>query len=283
MIESKIGSTEGAVKGQKTQLTKYAELLDKMEGASSKTLLYITRNFDPKDLDKIRSGKNICVKQLRWHDFYNFLQTVNKKDTSIEEVLAFMEEEGMAGTNNFSMTDLMALSGMQRALEILDTSIDEEIRGELSNLGLPVKKRKFDGRDFVQQIRSDGGYWIFAYIGNWSLGCYLGYQIGLPDSNPRAEVGFWADSEQFGQDVLAAAARQFGKLDGWQRRDLDEPGKIAEYEIRRDKSLASFLQARNHVAAVKDFFLESINQLKVELGSFKKEHPDLPWGGGNDG
>ncbi len=44
-------------------------------------------------------------------------------------------------------------------------------------------------------------------------------------------------------------------------------------------SLATVLGEEDHVAAVKSFFTESIGQLREELTAFKKEHPELPWGG----
>ena len=75
MIESKIGSGEG-----QEQLRRYAEHLDKLTGVDGKALLYITRDYDPKDLGEILTGldDNTRFKQLRWHDFYRFLQTVEK-------------------------------------------------------------------------------------------------------------------------------------------------------------------------------------------------------------
>ncbi len=88
MIESKIGSREGP-----EQLRRYAEHLEGMADFSSKALVYITRGYDPKDSSEILSGlsESMRFKQLRWHDFYRFLLTV-EKDALVEEVMAFMEE-----------------------------------------------------------------------------------------------------------------------------------------------------------------------------------------------
>lgn len=75
MVESKIGSGEGP-----QQLRRYAEHLDKMPDSGNKTLLYMTRSYDPKESDEILSGlnENVNFKQLRWHDFYRFLTTGKK-------------------------------------------------------------------------------------------------------------------------------------------------------------------------------------------------------------
>jgi len=104
--------------------------------------------------------------------------------------------------------------------------------------------------------------------------------MGNTDGSPRAEVGFWADSDDLGKEVAGAAVKRISNRDGWQRTDLDQPEPESEYSVQRDRNLAGFLQANNHVAAVKSFFVESIHQLRDELTAFKKEHPDLPWTGG---
>ena len=56
-----------------------------------------------------------------------------EKDTLAEEVMTFMEEQGMASSYRFSATDLMALSGVPRAFEILDETLDEEVKAELES------------------------------------------------------------------------------------------------------------------------------------------------------
>lgn len=67
-------------------------------------------------------GGNVRFEQLRWHDFYRFLLTV-EKDVLVEEVMAFMEEQGMARSYRFSPTELIALSGVPRAFEIFDETL----------------------------------------------------------------------------------------------------------------------------------------------------------------
>jgi hypothetical protein len=68
LIESKIGSREGS-----EQLRRYAELLHAMPDIKGKTLVYITRDFDPKSREEILTnlgGGSVRFVQLRWHDFY---------------------------------------------------------------------------------------------------------------------------------------------------------------------------------------------------------------------
>jgi hypothetical protein len=121
MIESKIGSVEG-----EDQLERYAEHLSDMSG-TRKTLVYITRAYDSKNGKDTTSGlDNVQFEQLRWHDFYRFLQTV-EKDTLVEEVMTLMEEQGMARSYRFSAADLIALSGVPRAFEIFDETGESEV------------------------------------------------------------------------------------------------------------------------------------------------------------
>jgi hypothetical protein len=109
IIESKIGSGEGH-----DQLKSNAEHLEGMTWYARRTLAYITRAYDSKDTNEILStvGESIRFKQLRWHDFYRFLDEEVDGDALVEEVKAFMEEQGMATSNRFSTTDLATLPGM---------------------------------------------------------------------------------------------------------------------------------------------------------------------------
>jgi len=128
MVESKIGSSEGS-----DQLERYAGQIGGLY-ADRKTLVYITRNYDPKDASEIEAVANgIEFRQLRWHDFYRFLQTADNtdKDALTGEVMAFMEEQGMSRSHRFSVSDLMALSGVPRAFEIFDETLGDEVRAEL--------------------------------------------------------------------------------------------------------------------------------------------------------
>ncbi len=45
------------------------------------------------------------------------------------------------------------------------------------------------------------------------------------------------------------------------------------------RSLATLLPEEDHIMAMKEFFVESIGQLREELTAFEHEHPDLPWAG----
>jgi hypothetical protein len=94
-IESKVGSREG-----QDQLRRYAEHLSALPNVRHRRLVYITRDYDPKDEDEIVGGPRVSdapvgFVPLRWHGFYRTLE--NYRSTSLpgsdltQEVLLFMK------------------------------------------------------------------------------------------------------------------------------------------------------------------------------------------------
>jgi hypothetical protein len=270
MLESKIGSSEG----EEDQLKRYAEHLSNMSG-TRKTLVYITRAFDPKGKNTVLSGTSgVCFEQLRWHDVYRFLQTV-EKDALVEEVMLFMEEQGMARSYRFSTTDLIALSGVPRALDIFDETLGEEVKSELESFAGNKLRRE----PSVLQIRRDEGYFVYAPLtSEGDLLCYVGYEMNAPDEYPTIQVDLSVEPGASGRQLLTIVLRQIAQRADWQSYDLDNPDRWSG--VWRENSLATLLAEEDHVAAVKRFFIESIRQLREELTAFKKEHLDLPWDGG---
>jgi hypothetical protein len=283
MVESKICSAEGP-----EQLRRYAEHLDKMAGFSGKTLLYVTRAYDLKNRDRILAGlnDNVRFEQLRWHDFYRFLQTV-EKDALVEEVMAFMEEQSMARSYRFSAADLIALSGLPRGFEILDETLGGEVKAELESLAGHRSLRESHSLNEVRWFRR---YLTRAQLHGLDLFCDVGYQMGkveesapasilhIPaDGYPAAFVGLEAQPGAVGREASIAAMKKIALNEDWEPYNTDNPtGWVG---VRRVRNLATLLSEEDHVAAVKSFFVESIRQLREELTAFKKERPDLPWAG----
>ncbi|MEJ7816265.1 MAG: PD-(D/E)XK nuclease family protein [Rubrobacter sp.] len=269
MIESKIGTVEG-----EDQLKRYAGHLNSMSGMR-KTLVYITRAYEPKDADDIHSGLDgVCFKQLRWHDFYRFLQTV-EKDALIEEVMAFMEEQGMARSYRFSTADLMALSGVPRAFEIFDETLGEEVKEELESFAGNKARGETQG---MGNIRKNRRYITVAPLHEWNLYCYIGYALSTSDGYPEAVVHLEARPGAIGKKASVDTMKKITLLEGWEGYNLDDAQGWAG--AWRRVSLTSLLSEEDHIAAVKRFFIESLRQLREELTGFKKEHPDLLWSGG---
>jgi hypothetical protein len=103
-----------------------------MTDFGTRTLLYVTRGHDPKNLEEVLSGldSDVHFKQARWHDLYRFLQRA-RKDALVEEVMFFHKEQGMATGNRFSSMDLLLMSEVPRVFEIFDETLGGEVREEL--------------------------------------------------------------------------------------------------------------------------------------------------------
>jgi hypothetical protein len=116
-LESKVGSQEGH-----NQLKDYAKVLESLTGYQQKHLVYITRDFEPKDVEKvlkdIRKGE-VYFTQLRWHHFYQFLCTL-PESTLTREIQLFMQEHGMAQSNQFSAIDVLALTNFSASLKLME-------------------------------------------------------------------------------------------------------------------------------------------------------------------
>jgi len=289
MVESKIGAWEGP-----EQLRRYAEHLENVTYASGKTLLYITRNYDPKDREEITFGlgDNLHFEQLRWHDFYLFLQKVEEKDALTEEVMTFMEEQGMARGYRFSAADLMALSDVPRAFEIFDETLDDEVKSALQSF---AGNKVMGENHSLGEMRTFQRYHIRAPLHGLDLACSVGYQLVKVaeetyssilrisgDGYPAAYVFLEAKPNALARGTSVSAMKRIALNDEWDSFNLDSPADWGG--VRRVKSFASILPEEDHVAAVKSFFIESIRQLREELTAFKREHPDseLPWDGGED-
>ena len=274
MVESKIGSGEG-----KEQLRRYAEHLGAMKGYCGRTLAYVTRAHDPKVKDKVLDGLGgtVCFKQLRWHEFYRFLEKRAEKDALVEEVMLFMEEQGMASGYRFSAAEIAALSGMPRAVELMEETLGGEVKAELEAFAGNRSKHETFGAMVQNNVR----YVISAPLHKGGhLSCYLGYRLRTADGYPIVYVNLMTQPGAPGRSAIIAAMERIADREGWVGYRLDEPASVAM--ARRMTSLANMLQEDDHVAAVRSFFVHSITQLRKELTAFKEEHPEFLWDGSND-
>jgi len=190
------------------------------------------------------------------------------------EPLGKDHSEGVAEEHRISATDLVALSGLPRALDILEETIDGEVREELARFS--GNKLQRASTNLMQEIRADEGYWIYADLDNeYGFGCYVGYAMRYPDGYPRLRVGLYAGAGAAGSEAARAAIERISRLEGWQ----SDPENTEEHEVWRERNVASLLGKEDHVVAAKTFFIDSLRQVKEGLTTFKKEHPGLPWYG----
>ena len=183
--------------------------------------------------------------------------------------------EGVANEHRLSADDIIALSGLLRALDILAETIDPEIREALARFSGNRPQRTW--ANLMQQLRSDEGYWVYESLDREDrFGCYIGYAMRYPDGYPRLQVGLYVKAGAAESGAARAAVEKVASLEGWK----SDPESTEEYEVRRKRNVASLLGEKDHVVAIKTFYIDSIRHLEEELTTFKKEHPELPWQAG---
>ncbi len=182
----------------------------------------------------------------------------------------------------------MALSGVPRAFEIFDETLGGEVKAELESFAEKKVRREVHS---LWEVRTHLRYQARALLHEHDLLCDAGYQLGKvgdaahasilriqADGYPAAFVFLEARSGAVGRETSVAAMRQIALNEDWEPYNLNNPSGWAG--VRRTISLADVLHEADHVATIKQFFIESIRQLRNELTAFKKEYPDLPWSGG---
>jgi|SRR5215211_28979 len=189
-------------------------------------------------------------------------------NTPIQEASKVVEKD-----NRFSAADIVAISGLPRALEILEKTLDTEVREVLASFA--GNKIKRTSANLLRQIRRDEGYFIYAPLASEiSFDCYAGYGMSNPGDYPTIVVGLYVDPQSAGSEIAISAIKRISSLTGWDDNLVDDKDWP---EVWRETSLLSQLQKVDHVTAVKHYFTESISQLKEELTAFKNERPELLW------
>src|SRR6478672_2355123 len=156
-IESKIDSQEG-----NCQLSSYANILHhKFSDFRSKTLVYITRDFEPKNESNIFkeiSNNTVQFKQLRWHQFHRFLESHLDK-FFVQEIVEFMQENNMAHNNQFSSIDVLALTNFTKSLKIIEQTMSGEVIQRFEKV-VGVKPK----RPALSHIKNHGRYLMIAHM-----------------------------------------------------------------------------------------------------------------------
>ncbi|MEH2065852.1 MAG: PD-(D/E)XK nuclease family protein [Nostoc sp.] len=272
-IESKIGAKDG-----NNALKKYAEILSNLPNIRHRILIYITRDYDPKEEIKkycLELSPKINFFQLRWYQFYSFLKE-GASDILAQEILIFMRKNGMSHTNQFSSVDLLTMVNFNKTLKLMESTLSEEVQQEFKVAFGGVIR----GAASRTQWKWDERYIIYTHFSpsTWDLWCGLGY-FNLNPSNltdyPYLGI-FLQVSQRFGQRPKIIESMQKIIND---KPHLWTPSNLkvlpAWSGIFYRKSLQDFLSEENHVSAIKLFFQESIKELKT----VQEQYFDFPWKG----
>ncbi|MGV0106333.1 PD-(D/E)XK nuclease family protein [Nostoc sp. DSM 114160] len=283
-IESKIGSRDS-----NNALKKYADILSNLPNVRHRILIYITRDYDPKeeikeyDYAPKPAIKEYCLElspkinffQLRWYQFYSFLKD-RASDILAQEILIFMRNNRMSHTNQFSSVDLLTMVNYNKTLLLMESTLSEEVQQEFKLAFGGVIK----GAASRTQWKWDERYIIYTHFSpsTWDLWCGLGY-FNLNPNNltdyPYLGI-FLQVSHRFGQRPKIIESMQKIIND---KPNLWTPSNLkvlpAWSGIYYRKSLQDFLSEENHVSAIKSFFQESIKELKT----VQEQYFDFPWKG----
>ncbi|MEH1886166.1 PD-(D/E)XK nuclease family protein [Nostoc sp.] len=269
-IESKICSTE--VPGQ---LKKYAEILSNLPNVRHRILIYITRDYDPKD-----ERKKYCLDllpkvnflQLRWYQFYSFLKE-RASDILAQEILIFMRKNGMSHTNQFSSVDLLTIVNFNKTLNLMESTLSEEVQREFKLAFGGVIK----GTASMTQWRWSSRYIIYTKFSGDNFWCGLGYFNLNPDNfTEYPYLGICLEvSPHFVErpKIIESMHKVINDQPNiWTPENLTILPDWSAIFYR--KSLQEFLSQENQLSAIKDFFLKSINELKNIQPDF-----NFPWKG----
>jgi hypothetical protein len=271
-IESKIGAKDG-----NNALKKYAEILSNLPNVRHRILIYITRDYDPKEEIKTPAFNlepKVSFYQLRWHQFYASLQ--HATDILAQEILIFMRNNKMSQNNQFSSVDLLTMVNFNKTLNLMESTLNEEVQQKFKLAFGGVIK----GAASRTQWKWDERYIIYTHFSpsTWDLWCGLGY-FGLNPSN-------LTDYPYLG--ILLHVSPKFGQrpkiIESMQTIINDKPNIWTPVNLKvlpawsgifYRKSLQEFLSEKDQLSAIKLFFQESIKELKT----VQEQYFDFPWKG----
>jgi hypothetical protein len=263
-LEAKIAAGEGL-----NQLRDYAEHLARVPSAQ-RILVYLTRNSDTKDADAILSRcppGAIVFRPYRWSAVYELLSS-HRSDPLIEEVCTFMEEQRLNLRSRFAPADFVAMAGFANARSVMDQTLDRDVELRFQQaLGKPKKRSTMMTflRYWDQYILyNDHSHWLTGvgyFLEPWRVSEYpsAGVMLRVSHKNhSRVQI------EEFVRKELVEGLR------GWEARFHPQWGGHTQFF--KVRPLSDFMGAADHVQSVRQFFLETIDEVSdfrtaAELGS----------------
>ena len=266
-IESKVGSSEN-----EGQLKNYADILASFKDVNKAHLIYITRDYEPKNDLEIIDSKNrsrIIFHQLRWHNLYLFLFKEYINTPLTQEILTFMKEKNMHQNNMFSPLDLLAISNFKRVLGIMDETLKNEVKDKFTSIFNSCSQDSSS----LTQYKKHNRYIIYKSGYFWCGVGYFNIDQGSIDELP--DIGIIVEvSPKFNQrsEVIRAMTEICkNRSETWTSSNLGN--SEAWSNITRTKSMQQILSEPDHALAIKNYFVECLEE--VEL--LKEEYNHLSW------
>ncbi|MEA5626679.1 PD-(D/E)XK nuclease family protein [Nostoc sp. UHCC 0251] len=270
-IESKIGAKDG-----NNALKKYADILSNLPNVRHRILIYITRDYDPKEEIKTPAFNlepKVSFYQLRWHQFYARLQQ-HTTDILAQEILIFMRKNGMSHTNQFSSVDLLTMVNYNKTLNLMESTLGEEVQREFKLAFGGV----INGAASRTQWKWSSRYIIYTRFSGNNFWCGLGYFNLNPDSSteyPYLGICLEVSSGFVERPKIIESMQNVinDKPNIWTPENLTILPAWSAIFYR--KSLQEFLSEKDQLSAIKLFFQESIKELKT----VQEQYFDFPWKG----
>ncbi len=272
-IESKIGSHEG-----ESQLSRYVDHLDSLQSFEVKTLLYVTRDFEPKTIGEVFKNSPesaVCFRQLRWYQLSYFLK--NHLDIPlVQDILLFMKEKNMVHNNQFSSIDIIALSNFSSSLKLINQIMEGDISQRFNEVTGATNKDSQHQNKAMGEFKRYGRYYMVGdFLSKpYEFWCGLGFLLRSDSVTdyPMASLQLQVNPSSTHHEVIIKAMKSIcSESNNWRGFNLNLANKWSS--IARQKSLQDFLHYEDHVVAIKQYFLEVLD----ELEHLKKQYPELPW------
>ncbi len=264
-IESKVGAKEGAL-----QLQRYSEHLARRD-ERRKTLIFITRSYEPKELPRNESVNFI---QTRWAVFHRFFaqSSLPQRSDVLEQLLQFMEDHQMAQSNKFTSIDILALGNFNRARKLMDATLWESVHKKFTDV---CGGKYFWKESAFTQLRNHSRYVMWTGYGRgYQFETLLGYWLDqdVVTDSPWVGVTYHVNPKAPRRGAIVSAFERYAKAHPeWKTFDLTNE-KIWG-GMSQGRYLEEFFREEDHVAAITRFFEELLD----EVATFKKQHPNLPW------
>lgn len=257
-IENKLSSGEGHL-----QLHRYQDHLQQSEKAGFSThLFYITKYFDPKQIEK--SSTPFC--QLQWFQVFSWLQENYKDDLYCKQILKYMGEIELNKSRTFLPQDVYSVQNLGKTISMLDQCLNGKTSHSfISFFGKPKPwgNRAIELRDYNRYvIRNDQSDWKF-------VGCGFTFE----DSDyPEVSVFIEINANSKNKAVLMSTFEEFEQgNEGWTfQRPEDQNDWFMLYA---SKSLIQFLTEKDHIEAIEQFFIDKL----TELNKIKGNLSELKW------
>jgi hypothetical protein len=272
-IESKIGSKEiTGPNEQANQLQRYFDQLAAKSNLNKRSLLYITRDFEPKNEPKSSPEIKVEFRQRRWFEFYRFFKAVPEPSEILKELLQFMEENNMTQSNQFAPIDVIAITNFQKAKKVMDATLDDSVSEKFALVcgkGSSLKRAINDLADYSRYTLTVG------HSQGWQFYILLGYWLSDESATnyPTLGVSIEVNPNAAKRSDIIAAIADYAKFKKgtWESQSLDNENEWGTlFHLR---GLDTFFGEKDQVKAIQSYFKTLLN----DINEFRKRYPKLPW------